>query len=271
MLSCNKIKDKVIDFENLNTYPPEILNLLSDYQEFRIIFNDAERFENDYEYAIQEFAKKGRSTLFNDENSMKTFIRRFADSLSDWSFIAYHITRVLDPKDIKLHGLKILDLSNYIKRMRVVFRNHLGYSSVETEKSLALLETKIKEEPIRENTLSFFAPNSRYILRKKSGGYLTLYGSVVGGEIANQAFNGHTQHDDLSRIGKTVIVKARFHIRNLMRETNEFGDTYGFFCFLFYLASQLLYVDSLDPDAYILGQVTANVEPKDIIEIKCYP
>lgn len=264
-------KDKVIIFNDLSTYPPEIQNLLSAYSEFKSIFYKAEILENDYESAIEDFARSGESALFQDVDSMKSFMRGFADTLSDWSFVAYHITRVVNPEEIRSNGLKVLNSVDYIKRMWYVFRNHLGYSDAKTEECLALLNKKIGRERVREKTLSFFAPNSRHILCEKSGGYLSLYGSVVGGEIAHQSFLGRSEHTDLSRIGKTVIVKAKFHICDLIRKDSEFGETYGFFCFMFYLASQLNYTNSLDYNAYILGQVTANVEPKDIIEIKRYP
>lgn len=248
--------DCIIDFEDLNTYPKWIWTLFSKFHVLRKVYECADRDRGDFAYWIEQCIPEA-----------KCLIHTIKHKLQDWSFVAYHITRIIDLDSIRRNGLKIMTCHDYINRMCYIFRDVLKYTSAEVNYCGHVLQEKLnREHACRVGQLSFFAPPSKYNLIERDNGYLSLYGSIVGGEVAKQAFQCNNKvSSDLSKLGNTFLIKAKFYITNLLEDCENDAD--GFIYFLIYLAAQYHYSKHLNDDAIIIGQVNQSVPPEDICEI----
>lgn len=246
----------IINFEDISTYPKCILEFLSNAPFLQYIYEYTQIVDADFAYCIKEH--------FDGADCLITGIRQ---DLQDWGFIAYHITRVADIESIKQHGLKIMTFCEYMNRMEYVFQHILNYTYDEVDRYKNVLREKlIREKACRIGQLSFFAPPSKYNLEERDNGYLSLYGLVVGGEVAKQAFQGNKKvFSDLHKLGRTFLIKAKFNILTLLEHCEN--DAEGFIYSLLYLAAQCHYSKHLNDDAIIIGQVNQSVPPEDICEI----
>lgn len=248
--------NRIIDFENPDTYPGWIWTLFSKYPAFQIIYEHAQRDRGDFAYWLEKY--------IDDADGLINAIKQ---NLKDWGVAAYHITRVIDVESIKQNGLKVMMFRDYMDRMEYVFTHILKYTCDEVTRCKNVLREKlIREQACRIGQLSFFAPSSKYNLEKRDNGYLSLYGSIVGGEVANQAFQGNENIlSDLQKSGKMSLIKAKFYIATLLENCEN--DAYGFVCSLLYFAAQYFYSKHLNDDAIILGQVSQSVPPENICEV----
>lgn len=246
----------IIDFENKYTYPEWIWTLFSEYPAFQIVYEHAQGDRGDFSYWLEKY--------IDDADGLINAIKQ---NLKNWGFVAYHITRVVDVESVKQKGLQVMESHDYMNRMEYIFIHVLKYTCDEVTRCKNVLGKKLtREQACRIGQLSFFAPPSKYNLEKRDNGYLSLYGSIVGGEVANQAFQGNEKVlSDLHKSGKTLLIKAKFHIATLLENCEN--DAYGFMCSLLYFAAQYFYSKHLNNDAIILGQVSQPVQPKNICEV----
>lgn len=248
--------DRIIDFEDPDTYPRWIWTLFSKYPALQKAYVYALINRGDFSYGLEKYI-----------DHADCLIGVIKQNLQDWGFVAFHITRVVNVESIKQNGLKIMTYRNYIDRMCYIFRDVLKYTRDEVNYCRYILRKKLdREQACRIGQLSFFAPPSKYNLLERDDGYLSLYGSTVGGEVAKQAFQSNKKIlSDLHKSGKPFLIKAKFYIETLLENCEN--DAYGFVCFLLYFAAQYFYSERLDCDAIILGQVSLSVPAENILKV----
>lgn len=98
--------NRIIDFENQNTYPEWIWTLFLKYPAFKIVYEHAQRDRGNFVYWLVKYIDDADGLI----NAMK-------QNLQGWEFIAYHIARVVDVESIKQSGLRVMTFRDYMNRM----------------------------------------------------------------------------------------------------------------------------------------------------------
>lgn len=176
--------------------------------------------------------------LESHDAHLKTFTNDLKNLLRDCLIEVYHLTRVLNLDDITENGLKILRAAEYLDRMETIIKG-LGFSCTDWEKARRKLAVKIQYESVRLNSISFFSPCDDYTLNNRDqNGYISLYGEVVGGEIAKQALRETSILDSLKINGVTALVETLLPFDSISREgTHKYSEA------MFMLVACVLYAN----------------------------
>lgn len=250
------MKDKIIDLEDLKTFPSELVNLINVKRKLFLKYFRAVIESGDIEESFIDSFGEDETIILSQVN----------DILKGYNIIGYHISRICDDT-ISQKGVKKLSDDYYLDYMRSVFICKLGYSEQDTQKCIQLLENNLNLKNGQDRKcLSLFFPASRFLLYEKDGGYLDLYGDCVGGEIAKITFsNFKTVRRDLCGIGSAHIIKFIFPYDELTIDT-EYPKNFVQKEILYFL-SCLIFDDKLPYNALLLAQVDCDIQKENILEI----
>ena len=193
-------------------------------------------------------------------------------------FEAYHITRLIDPNEIRNQGIDILDWENYHSRIESVLSSYTDLKDPEIKRVLDRILEFYKEDGVgRLGHLSFFSPASDYVLyyhNGNSGGYYHLYGLTIGGELLEHSLRGNLEYESLfkllSNMGTKYLVRFKFQLKDLFRNLCD----YSYDLFMHTIAFAVLYCrehSSLPCDCLFVSHLQRPVLPENILSIDPFP
>lgn len=160
-----KMMDVLVDFDNFESIPQEVVKY--------IIGNKNDFIREDCHHYVDRYS----SIASLDERLINIHIQTLKSMLNSVKIKAGHYTRVIDSNDIKINGLKKLNLSEHYERIVTAVNGHFDIDDYEMENFKKHIESIDKEmKGIRENLVSCFYPVS-------NGIDCEHYTNAVGGEV----------------------------------------------------------------------------------------
>ena len=218
----------LVEIYNPSTYPEDIRILMSQYQDL------LNRYEFDPQSDLGDFDK----WLHRDGIKAKgsKLRKQFEEAMGDCWLEGFHITRTFQNKELvqKYYGDRGLLFpdnafaKDYFDDMlaQVGYQKEIADFFVQAFYS-ELFNNNNAFLSSRRDLISLFAVPSQYALYERHGGYWTLYGQSLFGEVgreilakSNSVFGGI--YDKMSEITCPYIIRLRFRISDVTEKECEY-------------------------------------------------